>query len=229
MLFLSPFIAETTLLAYGCHSLQFRTRGPLSFVCVGPLEPVSIMRIYDKIKWETFFWGAGTAIGELPPYFVARTAALAGQNNYELSDIQDILAKHPSQRLLVEKAQVFMHRLVTKVGFLGILLCASIPNPFFDLAGIICGHFLVPFSTFFGATFIGKSLVKCTVQALSVIILFSEDVRPIMLSRLKSFAPFLHNIVAELMHGHEFDTVADENRNTRLNVNPFFFFSDFCT
>ena len=35
------------------------------------------------------------------------------------------------------------------------LLLASIPNPLFDLAGITCGHFLVPFWTFFGATLIG--------------------------------------------------------------------------
>ena len=33
---------------------------------------------------------------------------------------------------------------------MGILVCASIPNPLFDLAGITCGHFLVPFWTFFG-------------------------------------------------------------------------------
>ena len=43
-----------------------------------------------------------------------------------------------------------------RVGFFGILACASIPNPLFDLAGITCGHFLVPFWTFFGATLIGK-------------------------------------------------------------------------
>ena len=46
---------------------------------------------------------------------------------------------------------------VQKAGFVGILLCASIPNPLFDLAGITCGHFLVPFTTFFGATLIGES------------------------------------------------------------------------
>ena len=49
-----------------------------------------------------------------------------------------------------------VERLVERVGFFGILACASIPNPLFDLAGITCGHFLVPFWTFFGATLIGK-------------------------------------------------------------------------
>ncbi len=49
-------------------------------------------------------------------------------------------------------------KIIKRVGFWGILLCASIPNPLFDLAGITCGHFLVKFSTFFGATLIGKQI-----------------------------------------------------------------------
>ena len=40
----------------------------------------------------------------------------------------------------------------------------SIPNPLFDLAGITCGHFLVPFWTFFGATLIGKAVIKMHIQ-----------------------------------------------------------------
>lgn len=41
----------------------------------------------------------------------------------------------------------------------------QIPNPLFDLAGITCGHFLVPFWTFFGATLIGKAVIKMHIQA----------------------------------------------------------------
>jgi len=40
----------------------------------------------------------------------------------------------------------------------------QIPNPLFDLAGITCGHFLVPFGTFFGATLIGKAVIKMHIQ-----------------------------------------------------------------
>jgi uncharacterized membrane protein YdjX (TVP38/TMEM64 family) len=53
---------------------------------------------------------------------------------------------------------------VVGAGFIGILLFASIPNPLFDLAGMICGHSLVSFWTFFGATLIGKALIKAHVQ-----------------------------------------------------------------
>lgn len=40
----------------------------------------------------------------------------------------------------------------------------QIPNPLFDLAGITCGHFLVPFWTFFGATLVGKAVIKMHIQ-----------------------------------------------------------------
>ncbi|VDI67951.1 Hypothetical predicted protein, partial [Mytilus galloprovincialis] len=41
---------------------------------------------------------------------------------------------------------------------------SRIPNPLFDLAGITCGHFLIPFWTFFGATLIGKAVIKIHIQ-----------------------------------------------------------------
>jgi hypothetical protein len=50
----------------------------------------------------------------------------------------------------------------------------QIPNPLFDLAGITCGHFLVPFGTFFGATLLGKAVIKMHIQMIFVVITFSE-------------------------------------------------------
>lgn len=55
------------------------------------------------------------------------------------------------------------------------MICFQIPNPLFDLAGITCGHFLVPFWTFFGATLIGKAIIKMHIQKLFVIIAFNES------------------------------------------------------
>jgi len=45
----------------------------------------------------------------------------------------------------------------------------------FDLAGITCGHFLVPFWTFFGATLIGKAVIKMHLQKIVVIVAFNEN------------------------------------------------------
>ena len=76
---------------------------------------------------------------------------------------------------MFDRAKIGVEKLVEKVGFLGILACASIPNPLFDLAGITCGHFLVPFWTFFGATLIGKAVVKMHIQKFFVILAFNEN------------------------------------------------------
>ncbi|KAI8928555.1 hypothetical protein BC831DRAFT_447708 [Entophlyctis helioformis] len=199
MLFLAPFIAETAFAAYSCQSLNFATRGPQSFVC--PTSPASdaaaitIWTIAHKVRLETFFWGLGTAIGELPPYFVARAAAVAGKDDPEFASIERILEKDPNTRNVSERAQIIMHNIVTNLGFFGILLCASVPNPLFDLAGIICGHFSIPFATFFGATVIGKSIIKSNIQAISVVIVFSEEFREALLATLRDRIPFLHSIV----------------------------------
>jgi vacuole membrane protein 1 len=66
---------------------------------------------------------------------------------------------------------------VEKHGFWGVLLLSSWPNAFFDLCGICCGQFLMPFWTFFGAVFIGKALIKINLQAFVLIALFSENYR----------------------------------------------------
>ncbi|XP_055534821.1 vacuole membrane protein 1 isoform X2 [Wyeomyia smithii] len=132
-----------------------------------------------KVRFEAFLWGAGTALGELPPYFMARASRLSNdkhefRNISELEKLQK-RKEHGEKLNLFESGKLAMEKFVEKVGFLGILLCASIPNPLFDLAGITCGHFLVPFWTFFGATLIGKAIVKMHIQKIFVIIAFNEN------------------------------------------------------
>ena len=54
---------------------------------MNPAYPLGFWTIYRAVFLEAFLWGAGTAIGELPPYFVSRAASMAGQKNDELTDI----------------------------------------------------------------------------------------------------------------------------------------------
>jgi vacuole membrane protein 1 len=86
VLHLGPFIAEVTMAAWRCKSLDFETRSG-NIVC--PATPdgaadvaaaISVWTIMSKVRLEAFMWGAGTAIGELPPYFVARTAAMSDEH-----------------------------------------------------------------------------------------------------------------------------------------------------
>ena len=124
--------------------------------------------IYRRIQWESFAWGAGTALGELPPYFVARAVALSGGKSEELAEFETNLQKSSKERTLKQQMTHLIYNGMNRLGFFGILLFASIPNPLFDLAGITCGHFLVPFATFFGATFIGKACVKASIQVTKI-------------------------------------------------------------
>ena len=202
LLYLGPFIAQVTLAAYECGSIKFpRPPYPNEIVCPSAattaraladdnetmltnlLEtgPISFWKILWKVKLEAFFWGLGTAFGELPPYFMARAARLGtneDDDDEELIDFEQLLINaesHNSKNLpFFERIRYMIYRLIKRIGFLGILLCASIPNPLFDLAGITCGYFLIPFWTFFLATIIGKALIKMSIQTVFIIFLFSE-------------------------------------------------------
>ncbi|KAF9581179.1 Vacuolar membrane protease, partial [Lunasporangiospora selenospora] len=174
ILFLGPHIVEVTLAAHNCGNTDFDVRGD-----------------------HRFFWGFGTALGELPPYFVARAAALSGNRNEELAAIEDLINKKPDSVSYKERILLMVHVGMKRLGFFGIFLCASIPNPLFDLAGITCGHFLIPFSTFFGATFLGKAVVKSSIQTLFVILMFSADTLAALLSWLEQSIPFLHGFLAD--------------------------------
>lgn len=48
----------------------------------------------------------------------------------------------------------------SEAGYFRMLACASIPNTQIDLAGITCGHSLMPFWMFFGAILIEKARIK---------------------------------------------------------------------
>jgi hypothetical protein len=131
VLFLGPHIAEVTLTAFQCGSLDFAVRGPNSFVCVNPAaDPtavsLSIWSIIQKIYWQSFCWGTGTAIGELPPYFVARAAAMAGQHSEEMDEIDALQKKAPENRTLKDHVYLFVYNIMQRLGFLGIFLCASV-------------------------------------------------------------------------------------------------------
>ena len=58
-------------------------------------------------------------------------------------------------------------------GFLGVFLMAAWPNALFDLCGICCGHFMMPFWEFFLAVLLGKCFVKANMQAFFFITVFT--------------------------------------------------------
>ncbi|XP_035702629.1 vacuole membrane protein 1 isoform X2 [Folsomia candida] len=185
VLYLGPFIAKVALAADECGTLDF-PKPPYPDQVMCPEDPdftrgiVSVYDIICKVRWESLMWGFGTALGELPPFFMARAARVSGMvDDEDLEKFAELLQRKkrgdPKSLSIIERGKLFMEDLVEKVGFWGILACASIPNPLFDLAGITCGHFLVPFTTFFGATVIGKAIIKAHLQMAFVILAFNQD------------------------------------------------------
>jgi len=193
ILYLGPHIAAVTMAAYECGSTDFPSPPyPDSIVCPEQSPEtravISIWAIMAKVRIEAFCWGAGTALGELPPYFMARAHRLSGYDSDEEEDefdeLQEIKNQNQEEMSWFDRAKLGVERLVEKVGFFGILACASIPNPLFDLAGITCGHFLVPFWTFFGATLIGKAVIKMHIQKVFIILAFNETLIETVVSTL---------------------------------------------
>ncbi|XP_034462102.1 vacuole membrane protein 1-like isoform X2 [Hippoglossus hippoglossus] len=214
LLYLGPHIASVTLAAYECGSVDFpEPPYPDQIICPQHAAPelssdaevvgvasagvgsaaiqgsVSLWTIMSKVRLESCMWqGAGTAIGELPPYFMARAARLSSvdPDDEDYQTFKEILDQTHSAQDFASRGKAAVQKLIHQVGFLGILACASIPNPLFDLAGITCGHFLVPFWTFFGATLIGKAVFKMHIQKLFVIITFSKHIVEQMVSLIGS-------------------------------------------
>ncbi|KAI9224901.1 hypothetical protein BC828DRAFT_372335 [Blastocladiella britannica] len=205
LLFLGPHIAQVTAAAYTCGHLDFDTR-TWDVISCSSLPPgvtaatkVTLFSVARKVQYDAFFWGLGTAFGELPPYFVAAAAAASGKRPSELSELDVLLRKRAVDMSWPEWAKVQVMVVMKRFGFMGILIFASIPNPLFDLAGIICGTVGIPFRTFFGATLIGKAVFKASFQAVFVAILFSQGGQTTLLQILDTWVPALHAPVAKFL------------------------------
>lgn len=83
----------------------------------------------------------------------------------------------------------WMFRFIEAHGFWGILVLAAYPNAAFDLCGICCGAFLMPFWEFFGATLIGKGFIKVSGQTALLLALFQRSSREKIFTALERILP----------------------------------------
>lgn len=179
LLFLFPHIFLICRASDACGNTDFWTYptnpvyGPKdrTFGCITTAASgatVSLwLRLLKSVPW-CILWGAGTAMGEIPPYALTYAAAKQGKKTEELEEVSKFDIMNRMKSWMLEKIQ--------RYGFWAILLLAAWPNAAFDLCGMACGQFLMPFWTFFGATFIGKALIKVNMQAAFFAALFSGDV-----------------------------------------------------
>eukprot|EP00743_Colponemidia_sp_Colp-15_P002565 GILK01002780.1.p1 GENE.GILK01002780.1~~GILK01002780.1.p1 ORF type:complete len:467 (+),score=81.03 GILK01002780.1:45-1403(+) len=199
VLYLGPHIMKVTIAATECNTLPEMLPNRWNFKKFGEcppgselLPPITFWQILSSVQLEAFLWGLGTALGELPPYFVARAARLSGQKVAEFEELEEI--EHSENIGISDRLKKMVYESLQNYGFFAIMVFASVPNPLFDLAGITCGHFLIPFATFFGATFIGKAIVKVHIQMLFVIAVFSKH-------HVENLTNFVENAAAAVYPG----------------------------
>eukprot|EP00796_Vickermania_ingenoplastis_P004331 gene4331-3145_t len=140
-----------------------------AFQCVpGTAEkPDSLLDRVVLVIVPCMVWGAGTAIGEVPPYLISYAAALKGKRQDPLEE--------PGAGNVFERTTRWMLEGIEQYGFLAVFLLSAWPNMAFDLCGMACGNFLMPFWTFFSAVLLGKAIVKVSMQAIFFVLLFSGD------------------------------------------------------
>lgn len=179
ILFLFPHIFLTCAAAHMCGHTNFYTYpvnyfvGPRAraFQCITPPitggEPVTLLARFLKVCLWAMLWGAGTAMGEIPPYALSYAAAKEGKKTDELDEVSKFDVLNRMKDWTLDK--------IKRHGFWAIFLLAAWPNMAFDLCGMACGQFMMPFWTFFGATLLGKAVVKANMQAVFFTLLFSGD------------------------------------------------------
>lgn len=166
---------------------------------------VPLSSILPQVQLEAILWGLGTALGELPPYFISRAASLSGSRVDAMKELDASSESNGFLATCLTQMKRWFLSHAQYLNFFTILILASVPNPLFDLAGIMCGQFGIPFWEFFFATLIGKALIKTHIQTLFIISVCNnqlldwvetELIR--MLSFIPGFETMLPNIIAKL-------------------------------
>ncbi|KAG1368763.1 vacuole membrane protein KMS1 [Cocos nucifera] len=170
----------------------------------GSLVRVSVSRILPEVQLEAVLWGIGTALGELPPYFISRAAHLSGSTLEAMEELD--AASSNDDGFISASLKKIKHWLVSRLqhlNFLTILVLASVPNPLFDLAGIMCGQFGISFWKFFLATLTGKAIIKAYIQTIFIISICNNQLLELVEDKLICvFGPtvsvLLPDIIAKL-------------------------------
>jgi len=187
VLFLFPHILKVVLSAERCGHVGFDARANAwfrmasdeLFECVARGAPCSAMRCWAKVLPACVLWGSGTAAGEIPPYWLARSARLAGQAVEEMNELEGVRKQRDRGRRasLVERMKVQMVSTIERWGFWGMVGLSAWPNAAFDMCGLACGNMLMPFWTFFGGTYVGKALIKAPLQGAAFVTVFHRSSR----------------------------------------------------
>jgi len=191
LMFLFPHVMQVVGAAEGCHTtagLVAWYQHPCKLDCsttYGPKDDstVTFFRLWALVTVPCMVWGIGTAVGEIPPYAVAKAARTAGSADSEFhAEVEEAKSKtDPFSRM-----KIWTINFTERHGFMGVFLLAAWPNAAFDMCGMCCGYLLMPFWTFFLATACGKGIVKVNLQAAFFVNLFGSSFFHVLASGVDS-------------------------------------------
>ncbi|KAG8080037.1 hypothetical protein GUJ93_ZPchr0007g5695 [Zizania palustris] len=89
-------------------------------------ETIPFSKILHEVHLEALLWGIGTAIGELPPYFLSRAASMSG---HKLDELEELDASNSGEGFVastVHRAKRWLMSHSQHLNFSTILLLASV-------------------------------------------------------------------------------------------------------
>ena len=210
VLFLFPHILKVCRSAEACGATGFDTKGNMWFAmradelfnCAGATGSTGFTNVWFAVLPAAVLWGSGTAIGEIPPYWISFMAAKAGKENEELHELEtESTATMSAVQKNIHDWKVWMIEFMKKHGFWGLVAMSAWPNAAFDLCGICCGTFMMPFWQFFGATLIGKGFIKAPCQGAVFSMVFSTGTRNAVVAAVAGIFPASWGVGDALLKG----------------------------
>ena len=212
LLFLMPYIISVYNKAIECGSTDFNLNNEtltcnISNISNHQTDNISninkdyiIYYVFLKTLPFTILWGIGSAIGELPPYYIAR--------NYKNNILDRNKNTENKKNKIINKMLYYKNKfknnyylkLVQKYNFLSIIVMASWPNITFDMCGIVCGYYKLSLKNFLIPTIIGKAFIKAPIQNFLILYVYKYNIdNTILKSNKNNITYFLNTIIIVLL------------------------------
>ena len=150
--YLFPHLIAIKNQAEVCGNLDFNL---IDFQCnSNEIVEYSNVSVLIKAAPPLMLWSFGTCLGELPPYYLAKWT----KTNYR---------KYLNSSIMLK---------IKNNAFATILILGILPNFTFDMCGMASGVLDVNVLTFLSASFIGKGLIKGTVEAYTIMFIIDEHI-----------------------------------------------------
>ena len=210
LLFLMPYIISVYNKEIECGSTDFNLNNE-TLICnnISNHQTDYINNIKDdyiiyyvflKTLPFTILWGIGSALGELPPYYIAR--------NYKNNILDRNNNIENKKNKIINKMLYYKNKfknnyyliLVQKYKFISIILMASWPNITFDMCGIVCGYYKLSLNNFLVPTIIGKAFIKAPIQNFLILYVYKYNIdNTILKSNKNTITYFINTIIIVLL------------------------------